>query len=190
MIDPFNLTNFSRTPDELEELILFGILVAGKRADIIVKKLEHFLSLAPQNSPFNKIKYMIDNKYLLKNLKIAKMGNYKITVKALKEVINLDINNLTIEKLEKVSKIGPKTSRMIMLHSFPDQKCAVLDVHILRFMRENLKIMTPKNTPTGKKYLKLEKIFVNYAILKKRNIAELDLAIWKKFTRSKNVSEY
>ena len=43
MIDPSNVTNPARTPTELEEFLLFCVVVAGKNADQQTRKLERFL---------------------------------------------------------------------------------------------------------------------------------------------------
>lgn len=43
MIDPNNITKFYRTEAELEEFLLFCIIVAGKNSKIQAKKLAEFL---------------------------------------------------------------------------------------------------------------------------------------------------
>ena len=43
MIDPNNVTNPARTAAELEEFLLFCVVVAGKNADQQSLKLERFL---------------------------------------------------------------------------------------------------------------------------------------------------
>ena len=40
MIDPYKITNYNRTESQLQEFLLFCILVAGKTAYIQAKKLE------------------------------------------------------------------------------------------------------------------------------------------------------
>jgi len=57
---------------------------------------------------------------------------------------NLDLATCSVSDLEKIRGIGPKTARMFVLCARPNQKLAVLDTHILSFMREELGINTPK----------------------------------------------
>lgn len=134
------------------------------------------------NTPFDRIRKMIRTDMLLENLKKVKMGNYTILQKCLRKLIN--IKELTIENLEKIPKIGSKTSRMILLHSQKNVRYAVLDTHILRYMRENLGTKEI-STPSKKKYLELEKIFLNHCDILGRDASELDLEIWKRYTKSK-----
>ncbi len=45
MIDPRKVTKFDRTPEELEEFLLFSVVVAGKGAFQQAKKLDEFIKL-------------------------------------------------------------------------------------------------------------------------------------------------
>jgi thermostable 8-oxoguanine DNA glycosylase len=60
----------------------------------------------------------------------------------------------------------------------------VLDVHILKFLRDNGYPNAPKQTPSEKAYLKWEKVFL--AVCKEmfphKSIAEIDLDIWTKYS--------
>ena len=44
LIDPYKITNYKRSKNELEEFLLFCIVVAGKTAYIQAGKLEQFLN--------------------------------------------------------------------------------------------------------------------------------------------------
>jgi hypothetical protein len=55
MVDPNNIINYNRTDEELEELILFLIAVAGKNAATTARQLDAFLQGAG-STPFNKVK--------------------------------------------------------------------------------------------------------------------------------------
>jgi thermostable 8-oxoguanine DNA glycosylase len=63
----------------------------------------------------------------------------------------------------------------------------VLDVHILKYLRSQ-GFEAPKQTPSGKKYLELEKNFLELA--KKNNMtpADFDLMLWTKYS-TKEVEE-
>lgn len=84
MINPYDITNYSRSESELQELLMFCILVAGKTAYIQAQKLEQFLNsiklrlMLPDNiKPFESIKSAEDHGILLQEIHKAKLGQYK-----------------------------------------------------------------------------------------------------------------
>jgi len=179
MIDPTKITNYNRSKEELEEFLIFCLLVAGKTASIQAKKLESFLS---GRSPFNLLrKYRWDG-ILLERIQNAKLGQYNRLVKAFSQIVDLDVFACSVADLEKIPGIGPKTARFYILHSRPNQEVAVLDTHILKWLRDELGLNTPKSTPSSKKYLELEKEFISYCKKHKRKPADLDLEIWNKYS--------
>ncbi len=77
-----------------------------------------------------------------------------------------------------------KTSRFFITYSRPTNSHAILDTHILAWLK-NYYPQTPKATPSNKKeYLKYEQFFLSECL--KRNLApqELDLQIWKERQKS------
>lgn len=184
MIDPRDIINFNRTEEELEELLLFCIIVAGKTASVQAKKLESFLTKEKfKSSPFNLLRYYIKKKILLKKIKDSKLGQYNRLKRAFVEVLNLNVTLCTVEELERITGIGPKTARFFILHSRPNQNIAVLDTHVLKWLRDELGIDTPKSTPSSKKYLELEQSFLGYCKEHNKNPAKFDLEIWNKYSR-------
>ena len=184
MVDPSDVTKYDRNKGELEEFLLFCIVVAGKTAKTQAKKLEKFLSLADiGNTPFDKVRRMMVLGELEENLRKVGMGQYSKLVRSLSEIVRVEPQTCMIEDLEAITGIGPKTARFFLLHSRKDQKIAVLDTHILKWMRDELGLNVPKSTPSKKKYLELEKIFISHCELYSKDIAELDLEIWNKYSR-------
>lgn len=188
MIDPLKITNFNRTEYELQEFILFAIVVAGKNATIQNKKLSDFLlqtGLTENIMPFELIKlYIADNK-LTYHLERTKLGQYSRLEKAFKEIINLyniksNIREWNIDDLEKCFGIGPKTARFFLLHSKPNMEVAVLDTHILKYLK-SLGYNAPKNTPNKKTYKYLEQVFIKHAKNMGKSLHELDLEIWSMY---------
>lgn len=183
MIDPTKITDFKRTTTELEELLLFCILVAGKTASIQAKKLELFLTADKlKKSPFQLLEYYINQKSLLRKIKNAKLGQYSRLQRAFRQVLALDVKTCTVEQLEQITGIGPKTARFYILHSRPNQQVAVLDTHVLKWLRDELGLETPKSTPSSKKYLELEQAFLKYCKDNQKNPAIFDLEIWNKYS--------
>lgn len=190
MIDPTKVTNFKRTPEELEEFLLFSIVVAGKGAFQQATKLQAFLGpwIERGYTPFGAIRTMDMDGSLVHFLKEVKMGQYNRVSSAFRAVAHFfryddesmryhPIFEIAVKHLEVFKGIGMKTARFFIMHSRPHQQLACLDTHILRWLGEKGHEV-PKTTPNGQKYLNLEKIFLAYA--KDMNIlpADLDLQIW------------
>jgi thermostable 8-oxoguanine DNA glycosylase len=184
MINPTTITNYNRTETELEEFLMFAILVAGKKAEQQAKKLEQFLANCPyaKYSPFQYLEYLIKTHTLSGEMMRLKLGQYKRLTFAFIGILKFKgrLKNVSIDELEGVKGIGSKTARFFVLHSRPNQKVAVLDTHILKWLREQGH-NAPKATPSKKKYAVLEKIFLTEALKREMLPADLDLQIWKSY---------
>jgi thermostable 8-oxoguanine DNA glycosylase len=185
MIDPKKITNYNRTDAQLEEFLLFCIMVAGHNAQTTAKTLERLLVMN-LDRPFEFMRIM--TKVLDKisptafNMWLAtySVGCYNRVARTIKELLyrKLDLRMCSVEDLESIHGIGPKTARFFITHSRQNQRFAILDVHILAFMREK-GIDTPKSTPSGKKYAILEKEFLKMVDASGMSPADFDLMIWK-----------
>ena len=179
MINPTEITNYNRTENELQEFLLFCIVVAGKNSQQQAKKLAEFLNIWPHLSPFEIIRRLDSHGALCTRLEWTRMGQYTRIVNAFRQVAKLaSLTTITVSELEKVKGIGPKTARFFILHSRPTMHLAVLDTHILKWMREQ-GYNAPKATPSGQRYLTLEVNFLAEARKRGMSPADLDLAIWK-----------
>lgn len=175
------------TKPELEWWILFGIAVAGKSAKQTEKKL-HNLMMYPYNhlgcnhpmSPFQRIKFLIQQDKLMAALKYNRMGKYKLLDKAYRAAVNIDLDAISVESLEKIPGIGPKTARMTILYYEPDASVVPLDTHVLKWLRAQ-GYDAPKATPTGRRYLELEKAFIEEAKKRGMSVRDLDTEVWKKY---------
>jgi len=182
MIYPREILNHNRTTKELEELLLYCICVAGKRSGQQAVKLDTFLH--PKRpidfgyTPFEWINRLPDNQLLIW-LKYAGLGQYGKLMKSFRQAVKLDVRNCTVEDLEGVFGIGPKTARLFLLMSRPNQRVAVLDTHILQWLNEDYGIEVPKASPSSIKiYKRLEKIFLDICDKLKVDPATFDLQIW------------
>lgn len=184
MIDPTKITNFNATDNQLEEVILFWVLVAGKTAFIVSKALDNLLNGLEGSTPFEKIRGVRKN-FLPDLLKDHGIGCYNLKAKALWELVhsNIDLRTCTVEDLENIYGIGAKTARCFLIHSRPDANCAGLDTHILKFLRAK-GCTVPKGTPSSRKqYQKLEKIFLEYVKESGKSISEFDLEVWNNYAK-------
>jgi thermostable 8-oxoguanine DNA glycosylase len=188
MITPTTITNFNRTEAELEEFLMFAILVAGKGAEQQAKKLDAFLNGAKERgyknySPLEYINALKIDNALTTEMMCHKLGQYKRLLFAFFGILQFkdNLKNVTIEELESVNGIGSKTARFFILHSRPDAQVACLDTHILKWMDEQGYKNIPKATPPKKKYAEIEKLFLQEAIRHQMTPADLDLTIWKSY---------
>lgn len=207
MIDPMNITKYDRTQIELEEFILFCILVAGKRASHIAKALHKILdAYAPSvvfmtpngpkkniinDSPFGIFRKILSTygnlNYILKQYGI---GCYNIKSRSLSELVysDIDLYNCEIEDLLQIYGIGPKTANFFILHSRPNVRCAVLDTHILSWLRSQ-GCPVPDHTPGNyTQYNRIAEMFL-VRVPYNKTVAEFDLEIWRQSQNKKGIYE-
>ena len=196
MINPYNITDYSRKRGELEEFLLFCIVVAGKTAYIQAQKLEDFLKsvnarlmMPESSSPFQILKSANQHGILMEEIQKAKLGQYRKTYNGFKYITEreYDLTRMTPEELELIPGVGMKTSRFFLLHSdktYKD-KIAIIDTHILKFIKENIDIRAPKSTPTIRvTYKYWEDRFLYWCESNNKNVADFDLEVWKSYART------
>lgn len=185
MIDPRSVTNYSRTDAELQEFWLFCLVVAGKRAMTQARLLEAFLTTlrdGAELSPFQAIRAADELGHLLDHLRLSRLGQYTRLDRAMRASLDLDLRAVTVDDLEAIPGVGPKTARFFLLHTRPDQQIAVLDTHVLRHLRDkglSTQVGTP---PSGAKYDLLESAFIGLAKAANMSIADYDLHIWRTYS--------
>lgn len=183
LIDPKTITNFSRTQSELQSFFLFGLFCAGKNSDYAAKCLSRLLANRTGDTPFQILKELGETG-IHNALVASRIGQYGRLTKAIMDAVDLDLATCTLEELMKVHGVGQKTARFFLLHTRPDCQCAVLDTHILKWLRDN-QVDAPQNTPTSvKQYKDLEEKFlflanINFPFM---SIADVDLTLWMKYS--------
>jgi thermostable 8-oxoguanine DNA glycosylase len=188
--DPNNTLIFNRTKEELECFLLFCVVVAGKKASIQVKLLHSLLN--GTQTPFSYLKELDNNGLLAAKLKESKIGQYTRLSSCFRQLINsgLDLYSCTVDDLENIFGIGPKTARFFITCTRKDVRHCVIDTHQLKYMSQHLGWDVPTNTPSNKKeYLQIESRWLSYVDSMNLNSAALDLAIWKMYA-NRDDSEY
>lgn len=189
MITPELITNFNRSTTELEEFLLFGICVAGKKSSEVAPKINSFCdSLCDADdeplSPFEGIRQLVWADLLEERLREFRLGCYNDLIRAFWDILFLDLRTCTVEDLEACHGIGPKTSRFFVLHSRPNQKHIVLDTHLLKWVR-SVGIEAPKSTPTTmKSYLRIEARVIEFLGNKVKDFADFDLTKWSFYAKT------
>lgn len=185
LVDPTSVTNYNCSYEELELLILWWILAAGKNGVTSARCLDALLNKweGKLNSPFEIIKRIDKQSNLPVEMKNQGIGCYNNKAKSFKDLIskNLDLKRCSLEELEAVRGIGPKTARCFLLHSRKGQRYAGLDTHALSYMRD-LGFNVPKSTPVAKKYKELEQTFLQLADISGISAADFDLMIWNVYS--------
>jgi thermostable 8-oxoguanine DNA glycosylase len=190
---------FDRTEDGMEAWFIFCIMVAGKGASQTRKQVEKLLTPAIEKklSPFN---YFLLCRHqdgnLETTLKRFKTGQYTKLAKAFMRVArHWSVRMLltcSIEDLESIHGVGMKTARFFMLSTRYNARCAALDTHLLKRLREPdaahflLKEgltgeSVPKATPPRKLYLKLERVVLAMADHFSQTPAEFDYESWVRY---------
>ena len=177
-VNSAKITNYNASKGELQALIIFWILAAGKTASSAERILSQLVPF--KNFPFEQLKKYSEKK-LAEKLKSLGCGCYNNKAKSIYQISrsDFDLLNCSISDLEKIYGIGRKTSRGFVLHTRRKAQCAVLDTHILRFLRDQNAPDVPKSTPSSKvEYERLEKYFLSICRKKGKTPAKLDLEVW------------
>ena len=191
MVDPTKITNYNLSQSELEEVVLFWVCAAGKNGVTAARALDKFLSFCDLSvSPFVKIKNIDQNFCLEELMKSAGIGCYNNKAKTFRALAydQFDLKKCSVEDLESIPGIGPKTARCFLIHSRPNQNLAGLDTHVLKFLKD-CGFQVPRATPTGKKYKNLENVFLQICKISKLSVSELDLKIWRVYSKRETNSQ-
>jgi thermostable 8-oxoguanine DNA glycosylase len=171
---------------ELQKRLLYAMIVAGKSAEFANAVFSRFMR-GCSVLPFSWIAKMGDDE-LLERLTTAKTGNYTKLARGFRELVDaaIDLRSCGPEQLEEIHGIGPKTARFWLLWTRPNARYAALDVHILRWLREQ-GYAAPKATPAYTvRYQQLEKAFLAEADKRGMTPRELDLQIWETAASKRN----
>lgn len=185
LVDPENITRFDMDDRELELVLLFWVCAAGKNARVAAGNLDRLLrhgcELFGVKAPFSII---LGFGHGLPNvLREHGIGCYNNKARTMLELAGtgLDLKSCSVSALEGVKGIGPKTARCFIMHSRRGVRHAGLDTHCLKYMRER-GVDVPKSTPSGRRYLELENIFLGMADESGLTVAEFDLEIWRRYS--------
>jgi thermostable 8-oxoguanine DNA glycosylase len=166
--------------EELECRILYAIIVAGKSARFAEQAFKQLFG-TPTTSVFEIVRAWVKEGVLPERLRTARVGNYGKIERAFKELVaaKIDLATCCPEELEKIHGIGPKTSRFYIIWTRPEARVAVLDVHILRWLRK-LGHDVPLITPSQPRYARIEKLFLKIADESGLTPRQVDEQIWMK----------
>jgi thermostable 8-oxoguanine DNA glycosylase len=191
MIDPTKITDFSRSQHELEEFWLFCLAVAGKTASQMAAKVDDFLSGRYEaEGPYDYVRRLLAEGRLRTELERVKMGKYKLLVRGYAECVasdGPDLSTASPRDLEEVYGVKHKTSRFFILHSRENADVAVIDTHVLKYLKHRGHQNIPDSVPQNDRYYEIEELMKGEARLSALSFAAFDLAVWNHYS-SKQVS--
>jgi len=174
---------------EKEYFLIFSVIVAGRNAKMAVEKTWRLLEFTwGEETPFDLIKHYIDHNTLTQKLKSLKIGQYTRIEKALRDIINLNVETCTLDDLLACHGVGNKTARFFLLNTRKNAEYAVLDTHVLKWLNNLLGNWrsVPKSTPTSESRYALweyEAIQAMKQEYPERTLAQADFEIWKTFAK-------
>ena len=187
-VNPTDITHFDRDTNQLESFWLFCMFVAGKNSDYASRCLSKLIHAGGrgldigEDGIFNYFK-SIGEVGIHNALVASKVGQYGRLTKGIMQSLDLDLRTCSLEELLEIHGVGNKTARFFLLHTRRNCDYAVLDTHILAWMRDHGVEDAPKSTPTNLKvYKELEN---KYRIMSRLHYphlsnAQIDLLIWTK----------
>ncbi len=189
LVDPKDVISYDRTNSELELFWLFCAVVAGKTAKTQARLLNRFLLSLPvanhpdNDSPFERLYKAEMAGMLLDKLKESRLGQFNRLERLMRESLSLDLQTCSVEDLEAIYGVGPKTARMFVMMSRPNQRYAALDTHVLKHLRSK-GIEAPAVTPSGgATYRRLELEFLKLADESGMPVSDYDLMVWKHYAK-------
>ena len=198
MIDPKNIINHNLNNFDLQELFLFCYAVAGKNSDQTADKINALSvdilcrDIMAENNVAGPLEYLAmlpkeDSESILRQHKVGKYTNWNAMLKQFsyrKPHINKILRRGSHLYLECFKGVGQKTSRFFLSSSRSGTRYAVLDTHILRYLRE-AGYKAPKSTPRGRSYHYWEAIALSRmedARNEGESLADVDLRIWRLYS--------
>jgi thermostable 8-oxoguanine DNA glycosylase len=181
--------NFQRTDRELEMFFIFSIAVAGKSARPTEKAVKKLIGRAKW--PCQKLARLWRRNELQEKLEESRIGKHQTMHELASWIYGPSQASLTrtlrlcgVDRMAlEIPGVGPKTARFFALYSRPAQSFAVLDRHVLAWLRDRGHD-APVNTPQKpKRYKELEQIVLDICRDELIAPADLDERIWQERRR-------
>ena len=182
-IDQYRITKDNRTPTQLLHFLLWTTVVAGKRSDVQTTK---FNQLFEEQEPEDLINQ--HGNAVRGALRSVGMGQETRLTKCWRHIANnirpTHLRNIDRDILVQVPGIGMKTASFFIAHSQAWPEIAVLDTHILKWLRDQFpKLSIPRITPQQpQEYKDIEALFLGRSCQLNISPTDLDNLIWQTAT--------
>lgn len=163
---------------EREKLAVFGVLVANKDAAQTWDKAQRLF--VHDERPFATLRRLERQGELYDKLLELKVGQYTRVFKTLRHFAGLP-ESWAWQDLQKGPGNLLKTARLVGMYTRPPARVAVLDIHVLAFLRQEFPhCRVPKDTPSRLgEYLVLEHFFLKSADRRGLEPWQLDREVWR-----------
>ncbi len=185
-----NLVNFSRSLEELQLFWLycgFSVMRSRKPAQTALTRL---LDDGIGDLPFDRLRQLADTGKLRESLESTRIGGWDRLEGFLRQTAEgrLDLKHGKVEDFEAVHGIGLAKARFFLLCTRENARVAVLDRHILQFLRDQDYPEVPESTPKSRKvYTRLEGYFLREADKSGIHPAPFNLEQWRQRAQSDGV---
>ena len=105
-------------------------------------------------------------------------------------LFNTYLTEVSFESLYSIHGIGPKTASLFLVHSREGERRAILDTHLLKYLRQHEKRLglewgVPQHTPGNiRVYRELEAAVLSEADRLEMTPAAFDLWVWRQYSES------
>lgn len=194
-VDPYNLDQYRGSTAARQEALLYCLASPGRVAWVTARNLWLLLRLFPHESdgshlPYESIFSILPAPH--RPLAMCGFGNRSQLARAWGyAVFNVDVDDLrhmTVANLVKIPHCGLKTARLIVENLVApeerhpqDRRIAILDVHVLRWLREHGHPDAPKTTPQNHSVYRIwESVWLD---MRDAGLADNDLRLWRSLAR-------
>jgi hypothetical protein len=183
--DPYHVA-LVREPSEAnrQAFLVFAMATAGKTNRVIVGKVRDFLAHAPRPLAFDSLRALVEEGRLEEAMRAVRLGRYRVLGDGYRYLAasDLDLGTATFDQLMLIPAVGMKTARYLQVYG-QGMDYAVLDVHVLRYLREERGVEAPRQTPGYAHYMRLEAEFLRAASELGMDPRELDDVVWRYYSR-------
>lgn len=163
--------------------LIHAMLVAGKNAATMEPKIRALVNLRRANEmPFDMLYRLYQEGNLLNALHRIRSGQYRRLAIGLAQLSRLDVDTCTIEDLECVIGIGPKTAAYYMMYCRGAADVAANDTHVKKFLKEI--------GCESRNYRTQERVFLEACRALGVSNKELDDLVWRRHARGEQVEIY